>query len=111
MSQSEHAVVSKKQKQTQIALIGGIERLKNHYTSEAEKLSIHLRIFNTSKANREAKLHSFDAVVIFTNQVSHRAKGEVMAISKSCNIPVLMSHSCGVCSLRNCINCLKDKQS
>ncbi len=33
---------------------------------------------------------------------------EVMNIAKARNIPVFMYHSCGVCTLRDCLNCLKN---
>jgi hypothetical protein len=32
-----------------------------------------------------------------------------MNITKARNIPVLMLHSCGVCALRDCFNCMKNK--
>lgn len=49
-----------------------------------------------------------DAVVIFTNKVSHRAKKEAMAVASNNNIPVLMRHSCGICTLRDCFSCLNN---
>ncbi len=89
-----------------IALIGGIDRLERHYQEEAVRAGVDLKIFNISEANINAKLKQVDAVVIFTNKVSHNMKKQAMAAAKSNNIPLFMHHSCGVCTLRDCLNCL-----
>jgi hypothetical protein len=41
--------------------------------------------------------------------VSHRARKEVVNMARSRNIPVFQYHSCGVCTLRDCLNCLHKK--
>lgn len=92
-----------------VALVGGMGRLERHYMNEEERLGIDLRVFNRPEAAMMQKIKNADAVVIFTNKVSHRAKKETMNIAKSRNIPVLMYHSCGICTLRDCLNCLKNK--
>ncbi len=94
-----------------IALIGGMERLERHYILEAEKFGISLRVFTKSESEITAKIKHMDAVVIFTNKVLHRAKKEAMAVAGNNNIPVLVRHSCGICTLRDCINCLKDSSN
>ncbi len=43
------------------------------------------------------------------NKISHHARKEAMNVAKSRYIPVLMCHSCGICSLRDCFNCVKNK--
>lgn len=57
-----------------IALIGGMERLERHYREEAGRSGVVLRVFNRSEVNIVSKLKHVDAIVIFTNKVSHRAK-------------------------------------
>jgi hypothetical protein len=89
-----------------IALIGGIDRLERHYHEEALRAGVDLRVFNCSEINIGAKLKQADAVVIFTNKVSHRMKKQAVTAAKSNAIPVFMHHSCGVCTLRDCLNCL-----
>jgi hypothetical protein len=86
-----------------------MDRLERHYVSEAKKFGIDLQVFNTSAAGIAAKLKKADAVVIFTNKVSHRAKREAMNAARSRNLPVYQYHSCGVCTLRDCLNCLHTK--
>lgn len=92
-----------------IAIIGGMNRLERHYKSEAEKFGIDLKVYNTSAAGISSKVKTADAIVIFTNKVSHRARKEVMNTARSGNIPVFQYHSCGVCTLRDCLGCLNKK--
>ncbi|MBC8412804.1 MAG: DUF2325 domain-containing protein [Nitrospira sp.] len=91
-----------------VALIGGMKRLERHYIKEAEMLGIKLQVFNSHKQGIPAKLGSMDALIIFTNKVSHNAKHEASAMAKASGIPVIMHHSCGLCTLRNCLRCLKE---
>jgi ABC-type uncharacterized transport system substrate-binding protein len=92
-----------------VALIGGMDRLERHYKNEAEKLGIELKVFNTSAAGMVSAIKTADAVVVFTNKVSHRARKEVINTAGARNIPVYQYHSCGVCTLRDCLNCLHKK--
>jgi len=91
-----------------IALVGGMDRLQTHYRQEAAKLGVELRIFNRSEIDLQEKLGLSEAVVLFTGKVSHRARLQVMGAAQSRNIPVFQSHNCGVCALRNCLNCVKN---
>ncbi len=90
-----------------VALIGGMDRLERNYISEAEKMGIDLKVYTKSETGIASKVRNVDAVVIFTNKVSHKAKKEVMNIAKLRNIPVFMYHSCGICTLRDCLTCLR----
>lgn len=90
-----------------IAVVGGMDRLERHYRDEAEKFEIDLRVFTRSETEIGSKIKNVDVVVIFTNKVSHRMKKEVINIAKYKKIPILMYHSCGICTLRDCLNCLK----
>jgi len=92
-----------------IALIGGMDRLERHYKNEAVKYGIDLKVFNVAEAGIASKVINVDAVVIFTNKVSHRARKEVMNVARSRSIPVYQHHSCGLCTLRNCFDCLNIK--
>lgn len=92
-----------------IALIGGMDRLERHYRNEAERSGVEVMVFNRADTGLAAKIRNVDALVVFTNKVSHRARQEAMNAAKSRNIPVFFYHSCGVCTLRDCINCLKSR--
>jgi ABC-type uncharacterized transport system substrate-binding protein len=90
-----------------VAVIGGMDRLERHYRQEATQAGVKLLVFNRSEVNIGAKLKNVDALLIFTNKVSHRARREAVSVAKAQNIPVFQYHSCGVCTLRNCLNCIK----
>jgi hypothetical protein len=90
-----------------IVLVGGMDRLGGQYRREAEHLGMNLRIFSQAEQGMGTKIKNADAVVIFTNKVSHRAKNEACAAAKNSGIPVFMHHACGVCTLRECLKCLK----
>jgi hypothetical protein len=92
-----------------IAVIGGMDRLGPYYRKEAAKLGITLKIFNSSEPGIASKVKAADAVVIFTGKVSHRARNEVMHIARSFGIPVHQFHSCGLCTLRNCFTCIRER--
>jgi ABC-type uncharacterized transport system substrate-binding protein len=89
-----------------IAVIGGMDRLQQHYRQEAAQAGIELRIFNEAGNNLGDRLGQVDALLIFTGKISHRARREVMKTARSRNIPIYQYHSCGVCTLRKCLSCL-----
>ena len=89
-----------------VALIGGMDRLERNYINEAERLGVELKVYTKSETGIASKIKHVDAVVIFTNRVSHQVKKEVMNTAKAKNIPVFQYHSCGICTLRNCLSCL-----
>lgn len=89
-----------------IVLVGGMDRLGEKYREVARDLGMDLRIFSQAKQNLGSRIKHADAVVIFTNKVSHHARHEAFNAAKKQGIPVVMHHACGVCTLRDCLNCL-----
>ncbi len=90
-----------------IVLVGGMDRLGEQYQKEAKNHGVELRIFSQAEHNMGCKIKNADAVVIFTNKVSHHARNEAVAAAKRHGIPVFMHHACGVCTLRECLKCLQ----
>jgi len=90
-----------------VALIGGMDRLERQYLEEAAKLGIDLRVFTRTEAGISSKIRNVDAMVIFTNKVSHQVKKQAVNMARSSDIPVFMHHSCGICTLRECLGCIK----
>ena len=89
-----------------IAVIGGMDRLRPHYLEEAEKFGVTLKLFASQSAGMADKMRNVDALVIFTNKVSHTARKQAVSAVRGQSIPVMQIHSCGVCSLRDCLRCL-----
>ena len=92
-----------------ITLIGGMDRMAKHYQNEAKKHGIKLKIYSQGKAKMELKIRSCDAVVLFTNMVSHNARNTAVSEAKKRDIPLYQFHSCGLCTLRDCLNCIKNQ--
>lgn len=93
-----------------VALIGGMDRAKNDYKRAASRYGIILRHFERECRNMEEKLGDADAIIIFTNRISHNARNIAFSKGKEAGIPVFMCHSCGVSSLKRCIiECIAKK--
>lgn len=92
-----------------VALIGGMDRLERVYEAEAERFGVKLKVFTKITKNLGEKIGNADAVIVFTNKVSHTSKREVMNEVKKQRIQVMQCHACGVCSLRQCLHeiCLR----
>ena len=90
-----------------IILVGGMDRLGETYLEEAKKQGMSLRIFSQAEQNMSCKIKHADAVVIFTNKVSHQARDKAFTAAKKQSIPVFMHHACSVCTLREYLNCLR----
>lgn len=90
-----------------IVLVGGMDRLGEQYQNEARRFGRELHIFSQDDASVCSKIKKAEAVVIFTNKVSHQARHRAVNTAKKEGVPVFMHHSCGVCSLRECLNCLE----
>lgn len=89
-----------------IGLIGGMDRLERHYKEEAQKFKVELKVFNKNETNFPKKIKHVDALLIFTNKVSHGARKEAINVARNRNIPIFMVHSCGISTLRHCLNSL-----
>ncbi|MBE0569422.1 MAG: DUF2325 domain-containing protein [Deltaproteobacteria bacterium] len=90
-----------------VALVGGMDRLSSHYVDEADRLGIRLTVFNVSRPGMAEKIRNVDALVVFTNKISHESRGQALRAARARNIPVVLRHSCGICTFRNCLDCLK----
>ena len=78
-----------------IAVIGGMKRLEAHYRQEAQRQGIKLKLFNVAGRDLERKLQRMNAVILFTGQVSHNARHEVLQAARRHQIPLYQCHSCG----------------
>lgn len=85
------------------AIIGGMDRLQPHYQKEAKKAGYKLKMFTGTENTINERIGNIDLLIIFTGKVSHCAKKSAMNAARSENIPVMMCHSCGVSTLRECL--------
>lgn len=85
-------------------VIGGMDRLKRDYINAAKLEGIELKVFTGKESRIAPKLGNTGLIILFTNQLSHAARRDVLNHAKKHNIPVRQAHSCGVSSLRECLN-------
>ncbi|GAB6184385.1 DUF2325 domain-containing protein [Thermodesulfovibrio hydrogeniphilus] len=90
-----------------IMLLGGMDRLVEHYENEAKKMGVKLKVYTKGAKNVTKKIGKVDAVLIFTDKIAHPVKHEVVSYAKTKGIPCFMAHSCGLCTLRKCLEQLK----
>lgn len=90
-----------------ILLLGGMDRLERHYFNEASQRCINLKVFTRPTKDINKKIGRVDAIVIFTDKVSHSMRHEIVNFARSKGIPCFMYHNCGLCTFRKCLDCLK----
>lgn len=86
------------------ALVGGMDRLKREYVDEAKRNGVKLKCYTGKERKISGTLGKVDFVVLFTNKVSHKAKKDVLAALRGKDVPILMRHSCGISTLRKCLD-------
>ena len=86
-----------------VTLIGGMSRLEKDYVAAAADAGHSLRFIARNERNFTRKIGNPDALLVFTNKVSHEAKQKAVRVARAKNIPVRLVHSCGVSSLRDCL--------
>ena len=86
-----------------VTLIGGMDRLQKDYIAAAKENGHSLKCISRNERNFVDKIGNPDALIVFTNKVSHEAKRKAVQVARSRNIPLQLVHSCGVSSLRECL--------
>lgn len=90
-----------------IVLVGGMDRLGEQYRLEAARHGVSIQIFSQDQQGICSRIKNAAGVVIFTNKISHQARHRAVNAAKKEGVPVFMHHSCGVCSLRECLKCFE----
>ncbi|MBQ9537392.1 MAG: DUF2325 domain-containing protein [Desulfovibrionaceae bacterium] len=87
-----------------VTLIGGMDRLKREYIAAALEYGHDLKCISRNERNFVDKIGNPDTLIVFTNKISHEAKRKAVQLARSKKIPLRMIHSCGVSSLRECLD-------
>jgi len=80
-----------------------MDRLHKDYIAAAKEKGHSLKCISRNERNFTDKIGNPDAMIVFTNKISHEAKRKAVQVARSRNIPLQMVHSCGVSSLRECL--------
>ncbi|MBI5235447.1 MAG: DUF2325 domain-containing protein [Deltaproteobacteria bacterium] len=86
-----------------MAIVGGMGGSRAAYRMVAGEYGATLRHFEGSGSGLEKRLRAADVIVVFTNMVSHDARNRALSAGSGAGIPVFQIHSCGVSSLRRCL--------
>ena len=84
-------------------LVGGMDRLQPHYQKTARKAGYRLKMFTGTENSINERIGKIDLMIIFTGKVSHSARKSAFEAAKAENIPVIMCHTCGVSTLKECL--------
>ncbi|WP_297218258.1 DUF2325 domain-containing protein [uncultured Desulfovibrio sp.] len=87
-----------------VTLIGGMDRLKQDYIAAAREGGARLKCIARNERNFTDKIGTPDAIIVFTNKISHEARRKALEHARAHRIPIHMVHSCGVSSLRECLS-------
>ena len=85
-------------------LIGGMDRLRSQYIQAAKERGWELRCLSKNVRDFSDKIGNPDALIVFTNKVSHEAKRKAVEHARSRDIPLHLIHSCGLSTLRDCLD-------
>ena len=68
-----------------VTLIGGMDRLKKEYIAAAREGGATLKCIHRNERNFEDKIGTPDAIIVFTNKISHEARRKAIIPSTSLN--------------------------
>lgn len=91
-----------------VAIIGGLDRLRQHYVKLAEEEDLDIKVFNRYSPGLRNKIAQTDGVILFTNLISHKAAQQVRKLARDNKINLICSHKCSVSTARDCIVKLKN---
>src|SRR3989304_2381299 len=86
-----------------VALVGGLDRLEQRYRSEAKHQDVDLRVFNKPTCNLSCKLAGVDAVILFTDLVSHASAEQVYKLARAKSVCLICSHNSSLSAARRCL--------
>lgn len=89
-----------------IAVLGGIWSLGQRYRHEVEKQGHQCVHYNCYEAHLRAGLSGVDAIIMFTNTISHQASGIARQLARTGGVPLLCTTGSGVSALRQCLGSL-----
>ena len=94
-----------------VALIGGMDRLEQHYLREAKKLGHEMRVFNRFESGLPSRIGKPEAFILFTGKVSHQVRAIVTELAKTQGVPLYQYHQCGICALRDALMVLNQSNT
>ena len=91
-----------------IVLIGGHDRMGRRYKEMGKEKGHRIKVYTQMPARFAKSIGNPDAILFFTNTVSHKMVKVATSEAKKLKIPVFKSHSSSADSLKNAIKILED---
>lgn len=76
-----------------ILLIGGHERMEKIYIDQGKEKGIRIKVLGKMKTHLEKRIGNPDAIVIFTNTVSHKMVIAAEQVAKKRNLEIIKCHT------------------
>lgn len=90
-----------------IVLVGGHDRMQEEYKVIAAKRGYKIKVFIKMPPKLDKVIGSPDAIVLFTNTVSHKMVVTAIKTAKKKKIPVVRSHTSSGNSLEETLDSLR----
>ena len=90
-----------------ILLVGGHDRMHDTYKGIGSKFGHKVKVFTQRPSKFEKVIGKPDAIVLFTNTVSHSMVSVAVKEAKRKNIPVIRCHNSSAVSLESSIKMLE----
>lgn len=87
-----------------IAILGGLDRLKNYYEQKGRDLGYSVKVFSQRVPNLGQRLSRVNGIVIFTGTVAHHMVEDANRIAKKNKIPIGRSKSSSVSAFKKCLS-------
>ena len=92
-----------------VAILGGIDRLKQNYEKQGKNFGVNLRVFSQRVPNLPKRLGDVKGIVLFTGTISHPMVVEASQAAKKYGIPIERCHSSSISGLKRCLEQMEQK--
>ncbi len=87
-----------------IAIVGGIRSLERKYKDFLKKKKYRTKIFNQMQPEFVKRIKAVDAVIIFSDTVSHKLAVNCRKVCKKNNICLINSSAGSICNLEKAVD-------
>ncbi len=87
-----------------IAILGGLDRLKNYYEQKGKDLGYSVKVFSQRVPNLAQRLSGVNGIVIFTGAIAHHMVEDANRVAKKHKIPIGRSQSSSVSAFKRCLS-------
>ena len=87
-----------------ILLLGGHERMEDIYKQQGKKRGHKLKVMSKMKADFTKRIGSPEAIIIFTNTISHKMVISAENIAKKNEVAIIKCHTSSQNALQNILD-------